>query len=205
MESAPIAGLSLDVSSCIADDDANTGGGYTTVVDSVSGSLAFYNGDLSGVTMTAHIRFDYDFSDWGLGTLGFPGTLVINDSVFSLHADSSHPSFDGMEPIRFRWDVNGTVKNLVAPPATAVAASTNPAALHGSKSLVYRNGAVSWHGPNARLRLYDATGRTCLTRDMARGEQLPAGALPAGAYIARIAESEFRFVVSGKGIVGGAR
>ncbi len=120
VETVAITGYTnLDFQKNIADDDALTNSGYGTSLSNVVGTVTFTDGALTGINLTSDIVFTYDFSGFGAGDLTFSGTYSIAGDRFDLLVNNeSYPS--GFGDIRFVWDSQGVVNQVIPEPASAL-------------------------------------------------------------------------------------
>lgn len=120
VETATITDLHLEFNSFIADNDALRDSVYTTSIANESGTVTLYNGAITGIALTSDITFKYVV---GAATMSFSGTFSISkesssdDYLFDLYvATGSYKLLNYPDPVRFVWDVDGSVKNLAALP-----------------------------------------------------------------------------------------
>lgn len=142
-EVANVTGLTMNFNPFIADNDSIVdASGYTTTINSVSGTVTLENGVLTAINLTADIMFSYDGSNFGLGTFDYNGLFVISNESFELFVDGTHVVIPGLTPARYVWDVTGAVQGLASPvpePSTY--------ALGGAAFLL---GAVVWQRRKSR-------------------------------------------------------
>lgn len=109
-ETFPISGYTVDFAQNIADDDDILGVGYSTAVDSVGGTVSFFNGTLASIDLTSSITFTYDFSSQGGGLLDYSGTFTIEENKFDLFVDGYYAT--AQSPLRYIWDSTGIVDQV---------------------------------------------------------------------------------------------
>ncbi len=117
-EVANVTGLTMNFNPFIADNDSIVdASGYTTTINSVSGTVTLVNGALTAIDLTAEIVFTFDASIFGMGTLAYTGSFEISNELFVLFVDETLPSpLPGALPdIRYVWDVTGAVEGLASP------------------------------------------------------------------------------------------
>jgi len=120
VELAPITDVAIDFTAFIANDDAVTGGGYTTSFSGVSGNVTYTDGVPTSIDLTSTVTFSYDFSAFGAGVLDFVGTFGITSNSFTLFVDSpQYPSQFGT--VAFIWDVTGVATPVGGTPSVPVA------------------------------------------------------------------------------------
>ncbi|MEM7401806.1 MAG: VPLPA-CTERM sorting domain-containing protein [Pseudomonadota bacterium] len=114
IESASITGLSLDFfQHVLAENILNAD--YVTNVNSFSGTVDLFNGQVSSIDLTADITNVFDSA--GFGMVPFQGTFTITDNLFAFLVDETVASPAG--PFRQEWDITGSVDNLAAIPLPA--------------------------------------------------------------------------------------
>ncbi len=107
----PITAIALEIERYVAGDYSALGVGYTTQVSNINGSITIANGAVSGIQMTATIRFIYDASFIPpLTTIPFEGSLEITGNRFAIFVDDDYNFGHGT--LHNAWDLVGSVANI---------------------------------------------------------------------------------------------
>ena len=127
VESASITGLEIDFlpymgySSIQSGPSDLLGAGYTTAVDSISGSMKFVDGVLSGIDLSAAVTLTY-LTEGAIGAnTPHEGVFTIDGLDFSLLAGISSYDATAVGSPVWGWNVTGDVSGVYEVPVPAAA------------------------------------------------------------------------------------